>query len=65
MSKAFRITLWSGGKPVSVHYIKEAPQMAEGIVAYKTDDGNAVRLMGTISIEQGDFTERPITGVRR
>ena len=62
MAKIFRITLWSGGKPVVVHYVKETPQMSEGVVAFRTDDGNVIRITGSISIEQGDFTgARPIT----
>ena len=61
----YRITLWSGGKPALVHYVKETPQMSGNVVGFKTDDGNAIRLVGNISIEEGDFTERPITGMRR
>jgi hypothetical protein len=62
--KAFRITLWSGGKPVQVHYVKETPRMADGCVAFKTEDGNVIRLLGNVSIEEGTFEERPISRMR-
>ena len=58
----FRITLWSGGKSVITSYAEETPKMSEGIVAYRSEGGNIVRLMGNISIEEGDFKERRISG---
>jgi len=62
MGKQFRITLWSGGKPALVHYTKESPKMLDGGVAFRTDDGNVIRVMGTISIEEGEFSEKRISG---
>ena len=61
MAKLFRITLWSGSKPVLVHYVKETPRFAEGCLAFRTDDGNVIRLLGTVSIEEGEFEERRIS----
>lgn len=61
---AFRVTLWSGGKPAMVHYISRPPEVAGACCAFQTDDGNHVRLLGTISIEEGKFEERPISGLR-
>ena len=57
MSKSYRITLWSGGKAAMVSYVKETPKMSEGVVAFRTDDGYIVRIMGNISIEEGGFSE--------
>jgi hypothetical protein len=59
--KVYRITLWSGGKQVLTHYVKETPKMSDGIVAFRGEDDTIVRLMGTVSIEEGVFTERGIT----
>lgn len=65
MAKMYRITLWSGGKPAMVHYVKAAPRLGEGQCAFQTEDGDQVRLMGTISVEEGEFTERPINRMRQ
>ncbi len=62
MANTFRISLWSGGKAVMVHYINETPKMSEGICAFRLDDGTIIRIMGTVSIEEGTFAERPISG---
>jgi len=64
MAKTYRITLWSGGYPALVHYTKETPGMSDGCVAFRDDDGNVIRVMGNISIEEGEFEERPIARVR-
>ncbi|MFO7776040.1 MAG: hypothetical protein R6W89_09605 [Candidatus Hydrogenedentota bacterium] len=61
MATPIRVTLWSGGKAVFVHYIEEPPQF-EGIwCTFKNEDGYKVRLSGNISVEEGDFHERPIS----
>jgi hypothetical protein len=65
MDKTYRITLWSGGKPVMVHYVKETPRMADGVCALRTDDGDVIRMLGTVSIEEGVFEERRIGGPLR
>jgi hypothetical protein len=57
----YRITLWSGGKPAMVHYVTEAPGWQNGCLSFRTEDGSIVRLMGTISIEEGTFAERRIS----
>ena len=62
MANTYRITLWSGGKPTLVHYVKQAPRSADGGIAFQTDDGAVIRLMGNISVEEGEFSERPISG---
>ena len=64
MAKTFRITLWSGGKPALVGYAKETPRLGEGCVAFRNEDGNVIRLMGDVSIEEGEFSERPINSMR-
>lgn len=64
MAKTYRITLWSGGNPALVNYTKETPAMSDGCVAFRNDDGNVIRVMGNISIEEGEFEERPISRVR-
>lgn len=61
----FRITLWSGGQPSLTYHIKESPKLDQGMVAFRSEDGNVVRLMGTISIEEGDFAEQRINTMRR
>ena len=61
MAKTFRITLWSGGKASLVYYVKERPRAAEGGIVFKTDDGNVVNMMGTVSVEEGEFEERRIS----
>ena len=57
----YRVTLWSGGKPVVTNYATETPKMSEGCVAFRSVDGNVFRIAGNISIEEGDFKERPIS----
>ncbi len=64
MAKTYRITLWSGGKPVVLMYSRELPKFSNGCVGFTDEDGNAVYLVGNISIEQGEFSERPITSMR-
>ena len=61
----YRITLWSGGKPVMLNYTQETPKVSEGCVAYRSEDENVVRIVGNISIEEGDFKERRITSRQR
>ncbi len=61
----YRITLWSGGKPVMQNYTPETPKMSEGCVAFRSEGGSLVRLVGNISIEEGDFKERPISSKQR
>ena len=61
----YRITLWSGGKPVMLNYAQETPKMSEGYVAFRSEGGNVVRIVGNISIEEGDFKERRITSRQR
>ncbi len=60
----YRITLWSGGKPAMVHYVTRPPEFGGVCCSFQTDDGNIVRLMGNISVEQGSFEERPISSMR-
>ncbi|HOE67713.1 MAG TPA: hypothetical protein PLO62_14435 [Candidatus Hydrogenedentes bacterium] len=57
----YRITLWSGGKPAMVHYVSRPPEFGGVCCSFQTDDGNVIRLMGNISVEQGKFEERPIS----
>jgi hypothetical protein len=61
----YRITLWSGGKPALTHYVKETPRLSEGMIAFRTEDGAVVRLMGNVSIEEGEFVEQRINTMRR
>jgi hypothetical protein len=61
----FRITLWSGGQPSLTYYVKETPRLSEGMVAFRSDDGTVVRLMGSVSIEEGEFAEQRINTMRR
>ena len=61
----YRITLWSGGKAVVLNYAQETPKMSEGCVAYRSEGGNVFRIVGNISIEEGDFEERPISSRQR
>jgi len=61
----FRITLWSGGKPVVQNYTQETPKLSEGCVTFRSEAGNIFRIVGNISIEEGDFTERPISSRQR
>jgi hypothetical protein len=58
----YRVTLWSGGKAVMQHYTTERPKYSEGRCAVKIDENSMVHLIGTISIEEGAFAERPISG---
>lgn len=64
MAKTYRITLWSGGNPALVSYTRETPAMSDGCVAFRNEDGNVIRLLGSISIEEGEFEERPISRMR-
>lgn len=61
----YRITLWSGGQPTLTYHIKDQPRLDQGMVAFRTDDGLVVRLMGNISIEEGEFMEQRINTMRR
>ena len=61
----YRITLWSGGKPVVLNYATETPKISEGCVAFRSESGNVFRIAGNISIEEGDFKERPISSKQR
>ena len=61
MDNTFRITLWSGGKPALMHVVKETPKMTDGCVAYRTDAGEVIRVMGNVSIEEGTFSEGRIS----
>ena len=61
----YRITLWSGGKPVVQSYTQETPKMSEGCVTFHSEAGNIFRIVGNISIEEGDFTARPISSRQR
>lgn len=60
--KQYRVTLWSGGKAVMQHYTPERPKYSEGRCAVQIDADTTVHLIGTISIEEGQFGERPISG---
>ena len=48
-----------------LNYALETPKMSEGCVAFRSEDGNVVRIVGNISIEEGDFKERPISSKQR
>lgn len=61
----FRITLWSGGQPSLTYHVKEQPRYDQGMIAFRTEDGTVVRMMGNVSIEEGDFTEQRINTMRR
>ncbi len=61
----YRITLWCGGKPVMPNYTRETPKLSEGCVTYRSEGGNTVRVVEDISIEEGDFKERRISGRQR
>ena len=62
MAKAIRVTQWSGGKPAMVYYITQTPQFENVWCTLVTEDGNKVRLSGNITVEEGEFKERPISG---
>lgn len=47
------------------NYTPETPKMSEGCVAFRSEGGSVVRLVGNISIEEGDFKERPISSKQR
>ena len=47
------------------HYTQETPKMSEGCVAFRSDGGSVVRIVGNISIEEGDFKEHPISSRQR
>ncbi|MBI4557723.1 MAG: hypothetical protein HY706_09075 [Candidatus Hydrogenedentes bacterium] len=61
MAYKYRVTLWSGGKPALVFYVENGPEVGHGCCQFKTEDGNLVRLMGNVSVEEGKFEERPIS----
>ena len=61
----YRITLWSGGKPVVQSYTQETPKLSAGCVTFRSEAGNVVRIVGNISIEEGDFKGRPISSRQR
>ncbi len=61
----YRITLWSGGKSVMLNYAQEPPKVSEGYVVFRSEGGNVVQIVGNISIEEGDFKERPISSRQR
>ena len=61
MEKMYRVTLWSGGKSVMVYYVAKAPQLGNGMCSIETDEGHHVILSGVFSVEEGVFSERPIS----
>ncbi len=48
-----------------LNYVQEPPKVSEGYVVFRSEGGNVVRIVGNISIEEGDFKERPITTKQR
>jgi hypothetical protein len=56
-SKKYKVCLWSGGKRVETWMSKTRPQQLEKGGGYRfTDrDGLVVEIMGTVSIEEGDW----------